>query len=647
MAFDLTARLRLIDGMSGQLRNATSSLAGFGARVAKTSLIVGGLSAAIASTAVAVSSVKKAMNFDSQMASIGALDKSLAKGTQGYEKMRDLALEMGQSTAFGATEAASGIEALLKAGLSPAAVQAGGLAAALNLATAGELDLTSAAEIMSTALNAFSKDGMTAARASDILAGTANASAVDVDELRQSLAAVSAVAAGVGLTFEDTNIALGLFGNKGVKSSDAGTSLKTMLQRLQPTTKEQTKLFRALGLVTKDGANEFYDANGNIKSMQSIAGSLRKSLGKLTNQQRSLALETMFGTDAIRAANVLYESGAEGVADFREEMLKVSALDVAVDKMNSAEGATQKFSRAIETLQISALSPTMPLIQKFATKAANMVKEYTPQITAAMQRMTDKATQYLKNHFTNNPEFQKITTLEGKIKFVYEDIMQSFNRWLDDGGRAKISIISSDIVDFMSETLKASQPLIDAAVEIGKSIGAGMLKGLKEFAKENPELSALLAFVATPGPIQVKLAAAAATAALPSIDKEVEYWNNPDKSIGNKMLEWPGHSLDGLHEMARVEIPENDVISKMLKERGTVKPDGSHASGLDRVPYNGYVARLHEGEEVLTKTQAADNRENGGNGSKHSVLVTGNTFHVRNDSDIDAIAGKLAHLIAQ
>jgi TP901 family phage tail tape measure protein len=632
MAFDLTARLRLLDGMSGPLRSATSSLSGFGARVLKTSVVVGGLSAAIAATAVAVSSVKKAMNFEAELSTIQALTGATASE---MAKMSALALKMGADTKYNAMEAAQGIEELLKAGLTPATVQAGGLEAALNLATAGGIELASAAEIMSTALNAYKKDGMSAAEASNVLAGTANASATGVEDLRQSLAAVSAVAAGVGFTFADTNIALGLFANNGLKGSDAGTSLKTMLQNLQPVTKSQVKLFRALGLVTKDGANAFYDAKGNIKPLQAISGTLRKSLEKLTNQQRALALEMMFGTDAVRAANILYTEGADGVKTFQAEMSKVTALDVAKKKMDNAAGAVEQFKGALETLQISALMPTMPLIKRFATAAAGMVEQYTPQITAAIQRMTDKASKYINTHFTNNPDFQKITTLEGKVKFVYEDVMKSFNEWMAEGGSAKLTAVSQKMVDTMAGALKASQPLVDAAVTMGKAVGAGMLTGLKDFAKANPEMAAVMAFVATPGPIQVKAAAALATLALPSISEEVSYWKQPDKGIGQKVLEYPRYSLDGLHDMTRME------------PTFSLRPDGSHASGLDRVPYDGYNARLHKDETVLTRTEASAYREGGGNGGGPSVLVTGNTFHVRHDSDIDAIAGKLAHLIAQ
>ncbi|WP_218276293.1 phage tail tape measure protein, partial [Pseudomonas sp. FW305-BF6] len=197
-----------------QLENAQNRInaMGNGFNTVRSAAGMAAIGTAAVSSAAAVSSVKKSMSFEAQLSSIQALTNASNKE---MAKMHDLSLEMGASTKYSALEAAQGIEELLKAGISPAKVEAGALEAALNLATAGGLELSEAAETMSTALNAFSKDGMTAAQASNILAGTANASATGVHELRYSLSMVSAVAAGAGLSFEDTNAALGVFANKG------------------------------------------------------------------------------------------------------------------------------------------------------------------------------------------------------------------------------------------------------------------------------------------------------------------------------------------------------------------------------------------------------------------------------------------------
>ncbi|OPA76739.1 hypothetical protein BVG16_16340 [Paenibacillus selenitireducens] len=388
------------------------------------------LTAGLGAGAVLASSLNKSIDFEAQLDSIQAVS---GMATSEMKKVHDLALKEGARTKYSALEAAQGMEEMIKAGLSAQQVLDGGLAAALNMAAAGEIGLADSAEIMSTALNAFKKDGLEASKVADILAGTANASATGVMELKMSLSQASAVASGVGMKFKDTNVALGVFANNGLKGSDAGTSLKTMLLNLSPITADAQSEFERLGLTTfnatkaleflerqgvkpaskstkdivdammtfaaktqgakvgSDKANksfremafnagamssEFYDANGNLQSLDHIAGALRKSLSALTSEQRQVALKTMFGTDAIRAANILYEEGADGVRNFTEEMSKVTALDVAKKRMDNAKGGIEQFRGAMETLQISVLEPTLPLIKDLALQAADASEQF-------------------------------------------------------------------------------------------------------------------------------------------------------------------------------------------------------------------------------------------------------------------------------
>lgn len=69
----------------------------------------------------------------------------------------------------------------------------------------------------------------------------------------------------------------------------------------------------------------------------------------------------------------------------------------------------------------------------------------------------------------------------------------------------------------------------------------------------------------------------------------------------------------------------------------------SHAFGLDRVPYDNYPALLHEGERVLTASQARE--QDAGVSSGSQVVITGNSFSLREESDISKIAAELLHQI--
>jgi len=283
------------------------------------------------------------------------------------EQLKQLAIEMGAKTKYSGLEAAQGIEELIKAGVSLEDIMKGGLEGALSLATAGELDLAEAAEIASTALNSFKADSLSVSDAANLLAGGANASATSVKELQYGLAQVAAVASGLGLSFKDTTTALSLFANNGLKGSDAGTSLKTMLSNLIPKSDAAAGMMKELGIITKDGANSFFDANGNIKSMADIAGILQNALKGLNSEQRQNALYTMFGSDAIRAANILYKEGADGIKNMYNEMSKVTAAQVAEEKMNNLKGRIEELKGAFETAQITignALTPAIEVLVK-------------------------------------------------------------------------------------------------------------------------------------------------------------------------------------------------------------------------------------------------------------------------------------------
>lgn len=313
---------------------------------------------------------KSAMDFESQLSSIKAVSGATSDE---MAKLGDLAEEMGAKTKYSSVEAAQGIEELIKAGVSVTDIIGGGLEGALSLAVAGELELADAAEIASTALNAFKSDGLDVSKAADILAGAANASATSVSELKFGLSMVSAVASGVGMSFADTNTALAVFAQNGLKGSDAGTSLKTMLLNLSPSTEAASEMMGELGLLTKEGSSLFYDASGKIKSLAEISELLKTKLAGLTDEQRQMALKTMFGTDAIRAANILYKEGASGVETMFGAMSKVKAVDVMNERLNNTKGAIEELKGAFETAMISLGNTLLPVIKGTAKALQKLV----------------------------------------------------------------------------------------------------------------------------------------------------------------------------------------------------------------------------------------------------------------------------------
>lgn len=300
--------------------------------------------------------IRSAANFEKGLSNIEAV--SGATGSQ-MEQIRNKALQLGKDTQFSASESAQAIEELVKAGLSVEDVMNGAADSTVALAAAGEISMPEAATIASNAMNQFGLSAKEMPKVADAIAGAANASAIDVKDFGYSLSQVGAVAHLAGATFGDTATAIALMGNAGIKGSDAGTSLKSMLQRLQPTTKKQTALMEELGLITADGANQFYDAQGNMKSLSDVSGVLQKSLKGMTKQQKQAALTTLFGADAIRGAAVLADKGSAGFDKMAKAMGKVSAADVAATRMDNLEGSIEQLKGSIETLMIMVGAPLL------------------------------------------------------------------------------------------------------------------------------------------------------------------------------------------------------------------------------------------------------------------------------------------------
>lgn len=249
---------------------------------------------------------KSYMDFEAAMSGVAAVAGATAKQQEALGKA---ALQAGQDTVFSATQAAQAEAELAKAGVSVADILGGALAGSLDLAAAGQIDLAQAAEISAQAMNIFNLEGAQVGHIADVLTAGANKSAAGVDDLGMALQQGGLVAKQTGLTLEETVGTLSAFADNALKGSDAGTSMKTMLQRLNPTSAEAAALMDELGL-------RAYDSQGNFVGLAEYAGQLQSALSGMTAEQRNAALATLFGSDAVRGASVLYEQGEAGMRKY-------------------------------------------------------------------------------------------------------------------------------------------------------------------------------------------------------------------------------------------------------------------------------------------------------------------------------------------
>lgn len=324
-----------------------------------------GLTVPIVAAGGAATSV--AANFDDAMSQVqGALGDASAD----MDGLRNLALQLGADTVFSATESAQAMVELAKGGLTEAQIKGGALAASMDLAAAGQLNLADAAATTVQMMGSFGLEAGDATRIANALAGAANASSADVSDLTQAMSQCSAQASLAGWSLEDTAAALALFADHGVKGSDAGTSLKTMLQRLAAPTDQAAEAIAAYGLNIRD-------SNGKMKDISGIADELTGKLGGLSDAERDAALQTIFGSDASRAAAILMQSGSEGLAKYIAATNDATAAETMANaQKGELSWALENMGGAVESASIAFGTALAPAITAVAGVIGNVAEAF-------------------------------------------------------------------------------------------------------------------------------------------------------------------------------------------------------------------------------------------------------------------------------
>lgn len=349
-----TVQRKIADGDAALKRNQE--------RVSRGMLLVGG--AAVAGAGMAVRAFAQ---FDKSMSNVRAVSGATAEE---MGQLRDAALDAGKATVFSASEAADATAELAKAGIGTADILGGALRGSLDLAAAGNLDLAEAATIAAQAMNIFKLEGRDVGHIADVLAGGANKSAADVKTLGDALRQGGLVAAQTGADLEETVGTLSAFADNALVGSDAGTALKTMMQRLTPDTDKAADAMRQIGL-------QAFDAQGEFVGLETVAGQLQQGLGRMSTEQRAATLELIFGADAVRAANVLYEQGAHGIRDYTQAVDDNGAAQrMAADQLDNLVGDLEAFKGSVETALIQSGSGANGALRGMTQAATGAVNAF-------------------------------------------------------------------------------------------------------------------------------------------------------------------------------------------------------------------------------------------------------------------------------
>lgn len=370
---------------------------------------------------IGTASVNTAMKFDDSMSQVaGALDKPVDQ----MNDLRQLALDMGESTIFSASECGQAMTELAKGGLSEADIQAGALQSTMDLAASSGMELGNAANTVVQAMGAFGLTAEQSSQAVNALAGAAAASSTDVEPLTQGLAQCAAQAFNAGWSIQDTTAALGAFADAGITGSDAGTSLKTMLQRLAAPTDAAATMLEQLGINTRD-------ANGNMLSATDMAEELQSKMGQLDSATRDAALSTIFGSDATRAATVFMNTGAEGLKKYTAATNDQEvASRLANAQMSDASRNFEELKGAMETAGIAIGETLLPTV-------TDLVKEGT-ELIQAFNKLDDGAKKNVANMALLAAGIGPVLSIAGKTTAVVKGLTGGIGKLTEKLGKAQV-----------------------------------------------------------------------------------------------------------------------------------------------------------------------------------------------------------------
>jgi len=238
------------------LKNVGDKISSAGQALMPLSTAAAGLSAGI---------IKTTADFDASMSKVAAVSGAAGED---FDKLRDKAREMGETTKFSASDSAEAMNYMAMAGWKTDQMLEG-ISGVMNLAAASGEELATTSDIVTDALTAFGMKAEDSGRFADILASAASNANTNVAMMGESFKYVAPVAGSLGYSAEDVAIALGLMANSGIKADMAGTSLRNMFQRMAKPTKESAMAMDRLGLAIDDG-------EGNMYSFREIMDQLRQ-----------------------------------------------------------------------------------------------------------------------------------------------------------------------------------------------------------------------------------------------------------------------------------------------------------------------------------------------------------------------------------
>ena len=364
-------------GVSGEV----GSLALKGVTAAAKAAAVGLAAAGTGIAAVGTYAVNVGKDFEAQMSTVAAI--SGATGSD-FEALSQKAKEMGATTAFSATEAGQAMEYMAMAGWKTEDML-NGIEGIMNLAAASGEDLAAVSDIVTDALTAFGKGADYAGTFADQLAAASANANVNVEMLGESFKYAAPVAGALGFTTSETAEALSLMGNAGIKASQAGTSMRRILNSL---TDAELSFATSTGTVTVATQN----ADGTMRNLSDILDDSRAAFAGMTDAQKAQAAEALVGKNAMSGFLALMNAAPADIDKVRNalENSAGAAAEMAAIRLDNLEGDITLLKSAAESFGIS-------LYQNFQAPFRSVVQYAKNQIGVLQEALDSGGFEGLTN----------------------------------------------------------------------------------------------------------------------------------------------------------------------------------------------------------------------------------------------------------
>lgn len=355
---DLQLRQDEFEKRLAKVEGTTSS---FASKLKKTLLSIG--IGAMAKTAIGYI-YNVGSEFESAMSRVQAISGATGKD---LEALTQKAKDLGASTKYSAPEVAEAMEEMAKAGWNTQQIL-DGMEGVLDAAAASGEGLATTSTIVADAITGFGLAAKDSTHVADLLTQAANAGTIDIADLGETFKYIAPVAKSMGLSIEDVTTAVSAMSMSGIKGSQAGTSLRTVLTRMVKPTDAVADAMDDLGI-------KLTNQDGSFKSLDQIVNEMRKSFSKLTDKQKTYyaaALAGQEGMSGLLAMLNLSQEEYDAIAESMDNCNGVAKETAEIMQQNLAS-AMEELGGGLETIAINIYEKVAPAITNFVNYITNNI----------------------------------------------------------------------------------------------------------------------------------------------------------------------------------------------------------------------------------------------------------------------------------